>query len=195
MADMIEITLLRVSADSEYLEMSVNCPVTYLFNTLFITKYDVLTHEWETTTHDASSLITGVNTKVMRIAMTAFAVPGGSLNDSNVTMYKVVFGAAPIEGSGLTESLTMTGICSNVNFVYANLLDLVLSFTNCCISDLDYDNLDRNHMILYAHTETMRLGREIEAKFFYDIIWNLFTNCGLSTRQNNVMNKPCNCDS
>lgn len=41
---MIEIALLRVSADSQYLEMSVNCPTGYLFNTLYITKYDVLTH-------------------------------------------------------------------------------------------------------------------------------------------------------
>lgn len=193
--DMIEIALLRVSPDSQYLEFSINCPATYNFNGMFITKYDVTTHAWEVTpgttniiTHDASSLLEPLHSNqiVMRIAMSAFG--------TDVTMYKVVFAAAPVAGSGLTEILTMVGLCSNVNFVYANLLDLVLSFTNCCISDLEYDNLDRNHMILYAHTEAMRLGREIEAIFFYDIIWNLFTNCGPSTRQNNMINKPCNCD-
>lgn len=183
---MIEIALLRVSADSLYLEMSVNCPADYLFNTLYITKYDVETHAWETIIHDASALITGVNTKVLRIAMSAFG--------TDVTMYKVVFGAAPASGSSNTELLTMTGLCSNVNHVYANLLDLIMSFTSCCITDTQYDNLDRNHMMLYAHTEAMRLGREIEAIFFYDIIWNLFTNCGPTTRQNNVINKPCNCE-
>lgn len=89
---------------------------------------------------------------------------------TDVTMYKVVFGAAPEPESEFTELLTMTGLCSNINFVYANLLDLIMAFTDCCISDFDYDNLDRNHMILYAHTEAMRLNRETEAIFFYNII-------------------------
>ena len=44
MADMIEIALLRVSPDDQYLEMSVNCPETYVFSGLTIIKYNVLTH-------------------------------------------------------------------------------------------------------------------------------------------------------
>ena len=184
---MIEIALLRVSPDSEYLEMSINCPASYIFNTMYITKYDVVAKAWETIVHDASSLLpTTGNQAVLRIAMSAFG--------TDVTMYKVVYGAAPVSGSGLTELLTMTGLCSNINFVYANLLDLVLSFTNCCISPTQYDNLDRNYMILYAHIEAMRLGRETDAIFFYNIIWNLFVNCGPTVRQNNVTNIPCNCN-
>lgn len=40
---MIEIALLRVCPNSEYLEFSVNCPDTYAFDTLTIVKYDTAT--------------------------------------------------------------------------------------------------------------------------------------------------------
>lgn len=181
---MIEIALLRVSPDSSWLEFSVNCPAGYIFDTLTIQWYDVENHEWDAQIYDGSGLLPGSGTSVvMRIATSIFG--------TDVTMYKVTFGASETEGEGTLEEV---GLCSNINFVYANLLDLVLSFTSCCISDTQYDNLDRNHMILYAHTEAMRLGREMEAIFFYDIIWNLFVNCGPTTRQNNVINKPCNCE-
>ena len=182
----IDIYLLRVSPDSKYLDISAHCPANYEFNQLLVTKYDVEQKAWENTTTDASQLVLEKTDIVLKIDMNAFG--------SDVTMYKVVLGAAPIEGSGLTELIEQTGICSNTNFVYANLLDLIMRMTNCCISDYDYDNLDRNHMILYAHMEAMRLGRETDAIFFYDLIWNLFTNCGPTTRQNNMINKPCNCE-
>ena len=193
----IEIKLLRISADSNYLEFSITCPEEYRFNTLYITKYDVITHSWEAGTYDGSTLIATINdvNVVMRIA-TASLSNSGTNNDQYVTMYKVVFGAAiPDPGSEVEPTtLSMTALVSNINFVYANLLDLVMSFTNCCISPEQYDVLDRNHMILYAHTEAMRLGREQEAIFFYNIIWNLFVSCGPTVRQSNLINPPCNCD-
>lgn len=200
MANAIEITILTITQDSKNLDFVVKCPETYDFTTLQITKYNVLTHAWESTVHVATGLLPPNSHEVsMRIATSALVVPSGPdfLNNSNVTMYKVEFGASPNAAgiaAGLTETISAVGICSNVSFVYFNLLDLVMRFTNCCISDQDYDNLDRNHMILYAHTEAMRLGRLEEATFFYDIIWHLFTSCGPTTRQNDVMNKPCNCD-
>lgn len=182
---MIHINLLRVSTDSKYLEFSVECPTDYRFNLLYITRYNVLTKE-DDDTKDASALLQGTtNKEVMRIATSAFG--------SEVTMYKVEFGVASIN-PGDPEIENAVGMCSNINFVYANLLDLVLTFTDCCISATDYDNLDRNHMILYAHQEAMRLQRYVEAKYFYDIIWNLFVSCGPTTRQSNIINKPCNCD-
>jgi hypothetical protein len=88
---------------------------------------------------------------------------------AETTMYKVEFRANITPGTEETQ-LTAVAMCSNVNFVYASLLDLVLRFTSCCISQNDYDTLDRNHMILYAHQEAMRLERFTEAKFFYDIL-------------------------
>ena len=39
---MISINLLRISPDSKYLEFSVECPTDYLFNKLFIKKYDAI---------------------------------------------------------------------------------------------------------------------------------------------------------
>lgn len=183
---MIQINLLRVSPDSQYLEFSVECPTGYTFTKLYVSRYDPVT-ELDDVTLDLSTLLQGTTTKeVIRIATSAI--------DTDVTMYQVTFGCFPIDPNG-TEIDDAIGICSNVNFVYANLLDLIISFTNCCISQTQYDNLDRNYMILYAHQEAMRLERYTEAKYFYNIIWNLFVNCGPTTRQTSIINKPCNCGS
>ena len=48
-------------------------------------------------------------------------------------------------------------------------------------------------MFLYAHTEAMRLQRFEEAEKFYDIIYNLFTNCGTTSRSNTTYTKSCGC--
>jgi hypothetical protein len=36
----ITINLLRISPDSQYIEFSVSCPTGYVFNKLYIKKYD-----------------------------------------------------------------------------------------------------------------------------------------------------------
>jgi hypothetical protein len=158
---MIQINLLRVSTDSQYIEFSVECPAGYNFNLLYIARYNVSTAIYDTT-KDCSSLLQGTTQKeIMRIATSAFG--------TDVTMYKVTFGIAPISPSD-PEVAPDTGICSNVNFVYENLLNSILALTNCCIDSTTYDTLMRNHMILYAHQEAMRLERYTEAEYFYGII-------------------------
>jgi len=181
---MIQINILRVSTDSQYIEFSIECTAGYNFNLLYIAKYNVSTALYETT-KDCSALLQGTTQKeIMRIATSAFG--------TDVTMYKVTFGIAPIDPQG-DEFAPTTGICSNVNFVYENLLNLVLKLTSCCVEDDEYEALIRNHMILYAHQEAMRLERYTEAEYFYGIIWNLFDNCGGSTRSGTMITNPCNC--
>lgn len=179
---MIQINLLRISPDSKYLEFSVECPTNYIFNTLIISRYNPTTHLYITPAIDASSIYTTSTKQVVRLATSIFGV--------DTTMYKVEFGITPTAGGPPINNII--GICSNVNFVYENLLSLILNFTNCCISDSDYDSLDRNYMILYAHQEAMRLERP-EAEYFYDIIWKLFSKCNSNTRQINGITNPCNC--
>lgn len=180
---MIQINLLRISPDSKYLEFSVECPVNYRFNTLNITRY--LGDHLYTTTLDISHLLMGSTTKeVTRIATSNFGI--------DVTMYQVEFGVTAIV-QGVPEIENAIGYCSNINEVYANLLDMILKLNIGCVSPLEYENLTRNYMFLYAHTEAMRLNRKFDAEKFYDIIWNLFTNCGPSTRMARTLNKNCNC--
>ena len=181
---MIQVNLLRVSPDSKYIEFSVECPTGYNFNLLYIARYNVSTATYDTT-KDCSSLLQGTTqSEIMRIAASAFG--------TDVTMYKVTFGVAPINPSD-PEIPETTGICSNVNFVYQNLLNPILGLTNCCVDATTYDTLMRNYMILYAHQEAMRLERYTEAEYFYGIIWNLFDNCGGSQRSGTLITNPCNC--
>lgn len=179
---MIQINLIRISADSKYIELSVECPTGHTFNTLQINKY-ISNGIYDDVVDLSSQLDGSTNKEVIRIATSIFG--------SDVTMYKIELGVTQILETPTIDNVV--GICSNVNFVYANLLDLILKLTNGCITQVDYDNMDRNHMILYAHQEAMRLHRIEDAEYFYDIIFKLFKNCGPSTRQPGIINTPCNC--
>lgn len=178
---MIQINLLRVSPDSKYLEFSVECPTDYVFNTLYITRY-AGDHVYDTTV-DASGLLQGTTTKeVMRIALSALG--------ETATMYKVEFGVTSLT---LPEIENSIALCSNINDVYANLLDMILKLNTGCVNPSEYEGLVRNYMFLYAHIEAMRLNRLFEAEKFYDLIINLFVNCGPTTRTLVPINKTCNC--
>ena len=180
---MIQINLLRISPDSQYLEFSVECPMDYTFNQLYITHY-ISEGEYDNTI-DCSYLLGGTSQKeVIRIAVASFGTP--------ISMYKVEFGVtSDIEGAPAIDNVV--GVCSNVNFVYENLLDLILKLKKKCVSNSEYDILDRNHMFLYAHTEAMRLQRYEDAETFYDIIMSLFSNCGAETRQTSTYTPSCGC--
>jgi hypothetical protein len=91
--------------------------------------------------------------------------------------------------------VTTVGACSDVNLVYGNLLDAIMKMNLSCLDENDYLTLTRNHLFLYAHTEAMRLGRYSEAEGFYDVLKNLFNNCGPDTRVAGVYNPPCGCNT
>lgn len=157
---MIQINLLRISPDSRYLEFSVECPTNYTFNQLYITRYEG-NHIYGDT-YDCSGLLVGTSTKeVMRIATSNFG--------TDITMYKVEFGVtSSVEGAEAIDN--SVALCSNINSVYANLLDMILKLNIGCVLPTEYETLVRNYIFLYAHTEAMRLNRQQDAERFYDII-------------------------
>ena len=89
----------------------------------------------------------------------------------------------------------VVGCCSDVNKVYTLLKDYVLDMDADCLEANDYNTLVRDYMVLYGHTEAMRLERFDEAEVFYDILKKSFSNCsGGTTRENNTRNlNTCNC--
>lgn len=188
----IQINLLRISPDSKYLEFSVECPTNYIFNKLFIKKYDYLTTTLYPENNDGwidgSILYKQESTKeVMRINTEIF---GGS------TMFYVEFGVdwtsedpEPIlpDGTKLSTNTTV-GVCSDVNNIYNYLLQCILSLDGGC-EGLDSDTR-RAFIILYGHTEAMRLERFEEAEHFYDVLKNNFSNCSNNIRINT---RNCGC--
>ena len=199
---MIEINLLRISPDSKYLEFSVECPINYLFNKLFIKKYDAIPiNSTDDLWRDCSHLLQRTSTKeVMRISTTALS--GLSLepdHNGNMasTMYYVQFGAEWIEPNPSSPTLPIPtvpdiiGTASDVNKVYALLKDMILNLDIHCIEQDDYQNLTREYMFLYAHLEAMKLERFDDAEMFYDIIKESFVTC---SRNNGVRYlDECNC--
>lgn len=189
---MIQINLLRISPDSQYIEFSVECPTNYRFNKLNIKKYDYSTTDVYPTNSlgwvNASNLYVGSSTKeVMRIATSIF---GGS------TLFYVEFGVQWIaeedeplltDGTKLSDSTTV-GICSDINNIYTYLSECLLNIENKCFT-LDND-LKRAFILLYGHNESLRLERFEEAEYFYDVLKNNFSNCSTDTRINST---NCNC--
>ena len=179
---MIEITLLRISPDSKYLDIIAEVPSGYRFDALQVYRYTG-ENQYEDPV-DCSGVYNPNSTKqILRIKTNSFG--------EDVTIYKVEFGATTLDVKNPT--LSETAYCSNVNFVYENLLDLLLNVTNDCINQNEFETLNRNHAILYAHTEAMRLGRFREAEMFYDIIWNSFVNCGPEVRRSGLFTNNCGC--
>ena len=86
----IQINLLRISPDSQYLEFSVECPANYRFKKLDIKKFDYLTTEGYPANSsgfvEADNLYKRTSTKeIMRIATSIFGGTG---------MFQVVFGVS-----------------------------------------------------------------------------------------------------
>ena len=191
---MIQINLLRISPDSNYIEFSVECPTNYRFNTLNVKKYDYAT----TTSYpdnsngwiDLGSAYVGDSTsEIIRLATSIFK---GS------TMFYVEFGVkwvgtttevADSDGIKLSDKTTI-GVCSDINNIYGFLATNILSLEyNCCGIN---DDLKRAYAFLYAHQEAMRLENFTTAEKFYTILQNNFSNCDSVTKY--VSLKTCNCN-
>ena len=105
---MISINLLRISPDSKYLEFSIECPINYLFNKLYIKKYDYVPiptpvdingNPTDDGWRDISHLLQRTSTKeVMRISTLALTpeltIEPDSSGNSASTMFYVQFGVA-----------------------------------------------------------------------------------------------------
>src|ERR1035437_5683557 len=160
---MISINLLRISPDSKYLEFSVECPINYKFNKLYIKRYS---NSQIFPIIDASNLYVEQNNElalkhVMRINVTALGGTG---------MFQIEFGATQVDTAGILPNLDIIGICSDINNVYDYLLNKILKLNVRCIDEKNFHNLTQNYLFLYAHTEAMRLEYFDEAAKFYDIL-------------------------
>lgn len=202
---MIAINLLRISPDSKYLEFSVECPTDYLFNKLFIKKYDAIPlNENDDLWRDCSHLLQRTSTKeIMRIsteALSGFQIEPDIDGNLASTVYYVQFGAEWVEPTPGNPTLPVPtvadviGVASDVNKMYIILKDYLLNLDARCITAQDYQTLIRDYMFLYAHIEAMRLERFDDGEMFYDIIKKQFSSCPPAQRSNNPrLLNTCNC--
>lgn len=174
---MIQINLFRISSDSKYIDIIIECPTGYHFNSMYIKRYDGedIYEGWK----NCSTLLSGTTTKeTLRIATSAF---GAS------TLFYGQFGVISDEIGG-EEIPIAYAICSDINKIYTNLINSILKLKSCTKLD---DTLYFKYMTLYAHSEAMRLNRYEDAERLYKTLNDLFSICGSSARSN-VINS-CNC--
>jgi hypothetical protein len=155
---MIQINILRISPDEEFLELHVECPLTSVFNLFEVVRYDPVT-KTEEDPNDMTVALKQSNVENLRIRVDLLGGPA--------TFYKIKLGTI----KSLTgETQTITAYCSNISFVYFYMLDLVMQLGAACITDGDFKTLSRHHITLRAHQEAMRLGKIEDAKYFYDLL-------------------------
>lgn len=203
---MICINLIRVSADSKYLDINLEVTGPYTLDRLEITRFNGF--EWERT-KDATSFLRLVN----RLDENGEPVPvydddGNIITDEfgNV-VYEQIFSKEqvlriPLDqlgGSGMFKvEMSQKLICdcdyeescgpinayvSDVSSVYKYLIGKLMNMSCSCYK-LDED-LERAFMFLYAHQEAMQLNRISEAVKFYSALVKQFNLCGPSVRFGN----------
>ena len=207
---MICINLIRVSADSKYLDINVETSLGYVLDTLQIDRYDgfswdsgkdfssFLTKEikvdkdgntiWKTDEDGDFILENGfkipetINKKKQVLRINLEEVFGGS-GMFKITMTQKWIGEKGQEPQNEICNKTSVAYASDVAMVYKYLVGKLMNM-NCACYKLDED-LERNFTFLYAHQESMQLGRISEAEAFYSALAKTFNLCGPKGRFGN----------
>ena len=186
---MICINLIRVSADSKYLDINVESSRMYNITWVRVTRFDGTNWLDKDAVDLSPQLQPKSNKQRLRIGLEGFGGTG---------MFKVEMRESWVgEGEEPTDSkvgckpseLVTTAYASDVSFVYKHLLTKLLNM-NCDCYKVDED-LERNFMFLYAHQEAMQMNRIAEATKFYTALYKNFNKCGPINR----IGTPCNCQT
>lgn len=202
---MICINLIRVSADSKYLDVNIETTSCYVLDKFEITRFNGI--EWERT-KDAFDYLRLVD------KLDEFGNPIPVLDeDGNPIIDEDGYGVyeqipakeqvlridlSQLGGTGMFKiEMKEKSICkgqedpcnsvvayvSDVSSVYRYLIGKLMNM-NCTCYRLDED-LERSFMFLYAHQEAMQLNRISEAVKFYSALAKQFNLCGPAGRFGN----------
>lgn len=174
----IEITYVKFSTDSKYVEFSVSCPITHHFNKLYV--YNMVRG---TNMADISKVFKKNDEEgywyTLRLNKEGFSFD---------SMIRLDFGI--VSNTDVNDIETRIAYCSDVNNVFFYILGKLLDVRFPCRCDIIIpEEVKLAYTLLYSHTEAMRLGREKEALFFYTALMNNLSLCGDTKKINN----KCNC--
>lgn len=174
---MIQVELLRISSDSNYIEFIVACPIGYHFNRLEIRKYDADPADWV----DCVSVLQGTSDReVIRLSTSIF---------SGASMFYCNFGIIKDNWTdGDPDPETLIAVCSDVNKFYFAAHDKIEALEMKEIPRGDYELLTRWYFAVYAHEQAMRLERYDDAERFYDILKDIITESGYAQRELETLN-------
>lgn len=195
----ISVSLYRVSSDSFYLDLIIDCPEEYYFSSFMLEmkelvggkftskKYDLTQACFPNTTKDITHFNFRIPIEVLQSDMGTFPNPA---------IYVATLEAANKEDE--TDVLTDTLVSSDVNFAYRCMLDDILNPTRC---EPVSDEVIRKYLLLYGHQAAMAVEDFETAEAYYKLINNCFSRCGVDYRDSNrgcptcgQQPKPtCNC--
>lgn len=172
---MIEISLCRVSADSEHLDIMVSAPYNYQFTSLTVTTLHLENGDFVEQGFDVSEVFDDSEKRdyALRIPLEKFGL-------KNIPAIYQVRITASKSGNGPIETFA---VVSDVNSVYQSILDDILGMGGRC-AELS-DEAIKKYLILYGHQSALYSENLDEAKMLFKILVNNFTKCGGSKRKGN----------
>lgn len=196
----ISISLFRVSSDSKFLDMIIDCPMNYYFTYLEIETRSLnddgkFFSQW----FDLSDALFGdeqSKTKThwaVRIPLNKLKIDGPAIY---IATLKAYFPGVKSENDDVyqvePDELVDYMICSDVNDAYYYLLDHILDMSDKCFG-ISEDAI-RNYLILYGHQAALQQHDLEIAEMYFKLIINKFDKCGNTYRPTDKhRGSSCNC--
>ena len=202
---MICINLIRVSADSKYLDINIEVTGECVLEKLSVAKLNTSNGDFERELDFTKYLRTEDKLDAEGNPIPELDEDGNpTFDDYGNPIFEQVISKKQVlridlkafEGTGffrvrMEENCTYEGWCGESIFAYASDVSSVYRYLigklmnmNCSCYKLDED-LERAFMFLYAHQEAMQLNRIDEAIKFYTALVKQFNLCGPAGRFGN----------
>ena len=199
----IEISVLRVSSNGKYIEFIINCPKDYFFTDFIVNVYggddkyslkDCLFRAPDGYIGDVAVGLDGLlyynkqyysgqfkltDIGVEHPEMFEIEITADHNNDFEDDEEQHPSDIIKPECIVPAEELHAQAYISDVSKVYTCLMNDILSMgADLCNNSDVTDRLIRNYLILYAHQEAMHMRELPEARKYFTLLQNCFSNCG-----------------
>ena len=192
----IQIDVFRVSPDSQYLDLMLQCPGGYLLNYIQIKVDYFVKDQLQEKFYDVTDAILDSSSDrskvVARIPLSAIFTDKDILKG----VYTMNIKALNSEDDDVIEDIAL---CSDVRGIYTYILDNILSLKDDC-SKISEEAI-RNYLILFGHERALSDGDICTALEYYKILSKNFSKCNNSSRScftgscchTNVSSNNCGC--
>lgn len=179
----IAISLFRISSDSLYLDMLIDCPSDYHFTSATLTVKELISGDLVEKKFDLTDALFDSKNAANKHHWD-IRLPIEALGVSNPAMYYAKF----VAENDQNKEIKTKAVCSDVNNAYRCMLEDILSLTGSC--DPISDDVIRKYLLLYGHQAALYVEDPVSEEYF-KLIGNCFNSCPTDGRSN--INHLCNC--
>ena len=169
------VSLFRVSPDSKFLDLMIDCPKDYLFTSFILNIWLPSTNETKSFDLSEAIFADDDNNPIIQNHWIV-RIPLEDLGITEPAMYYATLKSEYI-GEGDQTPLITELVASDVNYAYQCMLEEILKLDKC--STLS-DDMIRKYLLLYGHQSAMFVNHDETAKEYFKLISNCFGKCPTS---------------